>query len=336
MKIVFECKNGHEGHIELLDNEYMDFWKDVFLKNKAKTTNVRSYRLPYGDEQSTKRKYVNETEAVDAINKTLHKLHDLGWYFNHWAYVGMSAEQLNKLHREFTTSLITKCKTFVALSYDDRVEIKLNQFNFNEDDQILRSFSGHHHKPSYEFFDEYILDRLEEINYRVHSIERNHYSERAASHNHHLGVFACFSEKKEDNITDKYKMDYNMGSLANDYGNSSPEYNVYDLKCITGKDYYKAWVDYDDPSEWDVVNNNCTTKGGFEIMPWYSSLCNDHLKPWIKKYGMPTDDKYVSSIPIGRVDEHTLSLMKKKRFETWPFSRRNRNDWILIKSMDLV
>ena len=151
------------------------------------------------------------------------------------------------------------------------------------------------------------------------------------------GVFCI---KSQDAVTDLCKVDYNMEDLSNDYGSLDPQYNVYDLKCITGKDYYRAWIDYDDPSEWDVVNNNHTTKGGFEIAPWTSHLYHTYIVPWVKRYNMPHEDKYVAPVPIGTADKSTIDLFRQAGKVLWSgefeVSSKEFFEGFLMKEMDLV
>ena len=87
---------------------------------------------------------------------------------------------------------------------------------------------------------------------------------------------------------------------------SDPQYNVYDLKNILGKSYETAWLNYDNPLNWDVTNTFNTTKGGFEIKPYQSEWTRNFIRPWAHEFDMPVEDHIIAPISIGTIDVEWL------------------------------
>ena len=115
-----------------------------------------------------------------------------------------------------------------------------------------------------------------------------------------------WNSKGKDQVTDDIVCDWDFAGLLkvdSDICSSDPKYNVYDLKNILGKDYEKAYKDYDNPANWDVTNTYNTTKGGFEIRPWQSYTTNWIIRPWVQTYGLPTDDRHIAPITLGHISE---------------------------------
>lgn len=311
-KIIFELANGQDGEILLIDNAYVEYWKHVFIENMNKCNkHSLSNTLPY-EEIAGHQLIYREPEHqvtdeqlfsyVEIINESIHVLESNGLSFKHKAYRGMDQKQCNLLHRQFTTGIVTRgtC-TNIHLTHEDKVEIKKEQYDMNSQNDILLTFSDHNSMADVFLFNNVLCHELEIINAYIHHYEKSFYSKRARHLSEQYGISFEWQIKKEDGITDEVNTSHILSNDLMQYGNSDPKYNVYDLKCIGGKDYYTAWVNYDDPSEWDIVNNNCTTKGGFEIAPWTSKLIRETIRPWVETYNIPSDDRFISPIPIGKL-----------------------------------
>jgi len=310
-RVVFKMSNGHEGTVFLNDNEYVDLWKDIFLKNS--TLKIATYQLPYSKFSSTTE---SEEVCIKYINASIDKLSEY-IVFNNRAYKGMSRDICNKIHREFTTALTTRCVTHIPFEYEDRLELIKNGYDFISHNDTLSFFHDYSDKKKFPLKD--ISAHLESINAWIHHYEDTYLkpsdTPRSIAYKNENGLGFEWQSKKDDGITDSVKTDFYVGDIYKKYCSSSPEYNVYDLKNIRGKDYYKAWIDYDDPGEWDVVNSNHRTKGGFEIAPWTSELFNKNLKPWVRSYNLPCDDEYIAPPALGKVDKQTLVELKTQQLK---------------------
>ena len=330
-KVVFRLQNGTDGEVILRDCAFTDWWKHVFRLNSKRGIRPerRRYYARSNDQDqilALKRTHIpdfvaEEERAVQLISSGISEITalDMPWSRS-MPRMGMDYAQLNDIHRGFTTLSLTICTDRVDLSHDTKCDMINKMYNFHipHGREFLLQYSNNN-SPW-----EFPLDNLHEvrssfmhsihkINSGVHNIEdRVRVSQREIDI--HASVYpgntqVCMplldwnSKDPGDDRTDIYKVDYNLADVAYWCHDDDPQWNVYDLKNILGKDYLTAYYNYDDPGEWDVCNHYKTTKGGFDILPYMHSVVHNTLIPWMHSLGYPAWPDVVSPIPIGRVDE---------------------------------
>lgn len=344
-KVVFELTNGVDGEVELRDNFFMDYWKMIFRRN-LKLCNVRKDKSVYhmhkrvlnvAELHDLKWEETRELRRpwVEQINAGIDRLIECGY---HWSKGYMTEdskwEDCNRIHRGFTTYHQTEATDHWDLDRWQLGYIKHTMQNIHANGywitrqtdpniaDIIRLEPGEFKSSNYLHTE--VGSALSDINAYTHRIEdyclvspRVHdiYDGYLTSIGRDKKVQATWlpvldwNSKGVDGSTDSIKTDWNFGELRKlDYSiyDSSPEWNVYDLKNILGKDYEKAYVDYDDPMNWDVTNTCNTTKGGFEIKPHMSYLTNTIIKPWAAEYGVEPDDHIVAPISVGRISQRWI------------------------------
>lgn len=338
-KVVFELSNGVDGEIVLREGDFMEFWKFVFKRNNTQLgprsdKNCNSIFVDVPEQESQRYQTELWSSTLDArishaqrVNTAIDNLLEMGF-----AWSSGRADQhshnteCNRIHRAFTTSMLSRSTDDFGLSREKLIEIKHRQPNFNHGDALyflnfivenfeLIDFNSNK-------FDLYqrAVPQLHEINAYIHKIEDGSIaSDRsyliAKTHLQSVNRLAGWwpnldwNSKKDDGCTDSSRIDFNFADLRTmdtSIYSSDPQYNVYDLKNILGKDYETAWLNYDDPVNWDVTNTFNTTKGGFEIKPYQSQWTNQYIKPWAASYGVPAEDNIVAPISIGSISEQWL------------------------------
>ena len=332
-RIVFSMRSGVDGIIQLRACEYVDWWKHVFKINHR--LGVRPDRCQYYarttdqnqilalKEHNNSNFATEEERAVRLISKGITDIqrHGLPWTRT-LPHMGMDYPQLNDLHRGFTTLSLTHRTDRVELTHHDKCHMMGRQYNFNmvNGREFLLKYSSINDPWEFPLDDKHELREafvhdVHQINSGVHNIEdRVRVSPRDITIQSSLypdrASVACplldwNTKDPADDRTDTVRADYNLGDISMwCYPEDAHLYNVYDLKNILGKDYLTAYVNYDDPGEWDVCHHFKTTKGGFEIKPHMHRVVHDTLIPWITDdWKYPAWADVVSPIPIGTLDE---------------------------------
>lgn len=331
-QIVFNTVCGVDGTIQLRDNPFMDFWRMAFKMNKKRVPirfNENSIKsITRMNPKTFIRDPERKSEYVNTVNSAINSLINNGYSWTRGLLPNHpESSDLNNIHRGFTTYMLTHSHDRLGISRENLIRLKwilpnLNshhytQFMLRAWDSNWRSIdeiAGYHDR-----FYELALPYLEAINAYVHRIESYHrYSTTQADWNNayisglpaNIDAVECpcieWSLKGLDGCSDAVKTDWNFGefrSLDMSIYDSGPEYNVYDLKNILGKDYETALWDDDDPVEWDISNTFNTTKGSLEIRPWQHHLTHTTIKPWLRARGMPDGDFICAPISIGSISQ---------------------------------
>ena len=270
-------------------------------------------------------------------------------------------EDCNRIHRGFTTHMLTSCSDTFNLDNDQKINLKYAMDNLNTglkyylvrylDPSLLDAYSIPQEEiGSIHHWEQHAIPHLALINSYVHKIEDDcisptnsfkHFNSYIQTHHPQYKFLTTpnldWNSKMADGCTDVERCDFNFERIRHDdptMYSSSPEFNVYDLKNILGKDYTKAWYDNDNPIEWDICNTYNTTKGGFEIKPYQSHLTNNFIKPWIESYGIGYDDRWIAPIAIGTVSDswlHEHCFFKDVDYEEFHSMEKNS-----IKKADLI
>lgn len=351
-KIVFSNEEGVDGEIQLRDGEFFDVWKMIFSKNNSalplRTSNVRStviskklMQLDTWIDDRRKQGVHSYIENMTTVNAGIDTFKaagyswDLGYLTLHSTF-----EDTNRIHRGFTTSMLTRGNSVLNITEAQRLQLKHMCIDYNHphvyfvlkqfDDSIL---AMHNIEPNaqfgYSYFEQQAHRALFDINTFVHRIEDSSFASARYFNMNNSYMEECWNgwemiacpsveweSKGPDATTDAIKVDYNYGITrwnTPDMFSSDPKYNVYDLKNILGKDMVTGYQQYDDPREWDITNTFNTTKGGFEIQPWTSYYHTQYIKPWCRRYNSPDLDKITAPIALGTIDprwiqQHCVSM----------------------------
>ena len=344
-KVLIELASGADGEVQLADNQFVEFWKMVFLRHKNKFPIRRRQNHEhqfYGDavyyfRNDTPNYFKKESTLelkqhhVDRVNRSIEKLleYNVPWTRGKAALYS-SFEDCDQIHRGFTTLVFTKGMTdHVAIKHDDLIALKRSYSNMNysrawptvfyniiDIEPYMKERYAGNDKPE-------ILEYLHEINAAIHNIEDNClYNPRKLVKNDcyikycdaqiQLQPKLDWQAKAADGVTDAVKLDWNfecslLEAFHSIQGLYQKGYNVFDLKNILGKDYETCWTDYDNPYNFDITNTVGTTKGGFEIKPNFRLFYDEILKTWLKDDW--NWDQHISityPIPIGKIDDKFL------------------------------
>ena len=334
-KVLFELSNGVDGEITLRDNDFMEFWKFVFKRNNkllgprqdkitsssfvdVDTTESQKYiHMSWEDNKAIRKDY------VELVNDAIDKIIDLGldWTCGK-ASVNSHNQDCNRIHRGFTTYMLSRTTDDLGLSKDQMIQLKHGMHNLNHTDAI---YLLNHIVNDFVFADfnslefelyQQAIPYLHTVNAYIHKIEDTSIaSDRSyliasyhlQNQNRHAGWWPNldWNSKGADGCTDTTRIDFNFADVRTQdisIYSSDPQYNVYDLKNILGKSYETAWLNYDNPLNWDVTNTFNTTKGGFEIKPYQSEWTRNFIRPWAHEFDMPVEDHIIAPISIGTID----------------------------------
>lgn len=324
--------NTEKVTIELLNTPVVERWRTAYLSHKEF---LDKSDLPYKDfkielarifghftgkdigkpgdsiEYSTG---LNAQQIVDEINSAINDVEANvnGAPFPYRAFVGMSWEHTNSIHRCFTTAGNTACNWKHMLDTPtltkfkkDVYESKLGLRDIIETKQFVVS--------KYDKF----MDALFRINKFIHAYEGLHKSER-------VQTFTPFTdcqylELNWDNFTlaGGHTFSYTERTSYEELKQSFPgDYSSYDVflgKSISGKDYEDTFTQYDDPTEFDITNvdyidGSVRIHNYPGISKYYS---NSVFSSWCESYNI--EPSMYLPVPLGRVVNTTfdLSLIKK-------------------------
>ena len=297
--------------IELLQTPFVDCWWRAFtnnldLKRWNRNNSLLLHSGPHVPGTST-----DALDIVKNINSAIRKIEQItGKKWIGYAYPGMGYEITNYLHRGFTTSMITECKTPV-LSKELQTQIAMQKRGQTTHYQLATIIVN---DPTVEDFYELdklglnsrteLLQLLENINAYIHIYETNYLRSNRANE---LGLNGNIIQLDYDSKTiggswhTKIYEEKISPDLAN-FAFNGYDYNVYALKKILGKDYLTAYFEYDDPTQWDITNM-MVIDGTFEIdyNNDYSNIFNSTgFQYWAKHYNLGDVSKF-SNYQIGKV-----------------------------------
>ena len=193
---------------------------------------------------------------------------------------GMDHDQLNRMHRAVTTAVVRK---------DRWLEEEAAHFSLAESQQ------------------DRFLQLIKEIALGIHDyshclrpddrMQRVLGKKSAKSFEYHLLNF------RNTDAANQTCADLWQDIDASHRKFFSTEHSVYVKQDILGKDYLQAFLDEDDPREWDVTSSQGYT-GGLEI-----DLTNSRTKfmrsplfhDWLQSYGLSPNNEICGYLPVGDV-----------------------------------
>ena len=323
IKVTFP--SGHLT-IELLQTPVVEKWLSVYEAwNKTNIPYIFNFLNILPLDQShlkTSEEYVNKINiAIDNANALIN-----GMKFPYYAYDGMPWMQTNRIHRCFTTALISKHCWQHNLTNEQLLKLKsTSKKDFN---RFVYEWST----PQFEILDMTVfLDEIHNINFYVHKFEDQQFSLIVEqTNNEYLEKFGkkpekildfnrdkkfTFVKKGEDNICykrDFWKPEY-LGCITHEeiissFPDNYEEYNVTIIKSTAGKDYATCYAQYDDAFEYDIRNIE-DISSGITIWPnneHYKFFTGTQFYNWIKNYELR--DEMWLNVPIGKVIANTTDI----------------------------
>ena len=334
--------NDSVCEIELLQTDLVKIWYNAFSKNKNFKLFTRNHN-PTLHSNVVRNSY---PEAIDIINNAIERVEYLtNTEWNVRAFDGMQFDITNKIHRMFTTSDVTNCRTY-ELSQDLKnfiIDRKQNSYiSHSEASGIIELWSQSNQQYAYNTTDRNELNHnLQLINSWIHLYEsESMYSGRTRHISQISNTLVCDFEVKR--IDGSY-----INGTPTEFTISTPQIpqchyndsaNVYALKKILGKDYLTCYYDIDNPLEWDVTMAHIID-GSFYIdyEGIYEHTYNtDNFKYWVSDFKLKDKHTY-ANIQIGTVVNNWCSEIKNyahQRIDKIPNSTRN-NPLIVEKESQL-
>lgn len=296
--------------IELLQNPFVDVWFNAFIKNFdvprwQYAGNLFQHKGAYTPPD---RYWIDQINlAIDEIER----ISEVEWIDR--AYLGMGWSDINRLHRGFTTSVVTDGLT-PELPTDVKKKIKQlkqTQLVCHYDlqdfirEQDLPDYYNLGKKKEIVWYD--FHSALQKLNSSIHRYEGEFLkSDRAWDLTG--PPYSLTIDLKDKYYDGKYMNPVHTEKVTTDlmqHAFNGYEYNVYAEKKILGKDYHTAYFQYDDPTEWDITNNmdfdgsiHIDYNGTYQTIHESRGFCE-----WLQHYGINNPYKY-SYYQIGKLVEN--------------------------------
>jgi hypothetical protein len=283
--------------VNLIENSFTIKWQPVYQRWIDQYRQELREGPKIGQYMGAGSSYIEK--KADVLIKVIAELTDICGYFPYEVTVDTLLKQdlsaqvlLNNIHRAFTTS--NRC-----------IFCKESKKVWNDRSGLAFTIADEHR--------ERFLYLTELLNANVHYLE-----------------FFMKTPRKKENLDDLYQQleIYSLTANSNPYDDMGPyhtledfyvEYDDNDYACfsddgtydvwvgrdILGKDFYHAYYDHDDPSNWDVTGQIAwSTKIAFDIGPTKKSqiIKSQDFNDWLTGYGVEYS-KRMGGMPLGRVIE---------------------------------
>lgn len=309
MKIYF--KDGQVAEIELLKNEFVDYWLDIIVPLEEEKCRINTWNEQFFPKKNIVNNFDHRDQQVDIFNRCVKDLKDIfSLDFPGEMYHGQDQEWLNTIHRWVTHGAFTGSRwTLPNAPIESKIACKWThwkQYDWTE-----------HHDPEFEV----VGDRdhynkiLFDMNCAIHEYEEFIYSARyeeleslgyKSDDGYHL-IQRYFSSNKS-----RHQDCYDMPNEFRKYC-SYDDHDLWLPFAVLGKEYYTTWVNFDDPSEFDVTNIDKTWMAGFEWQPnsFTSKVLRENsFQEWLKNHNVPTDEFVIAKLPLGHcTNKHSLDLL---------------------------
>lgn len=328
-KMLIHFNNVPTCEIDLNQSEILNHWIAVHIENSKNFGYwIRGHAYAYHVTQSKDYKTIKKT-IPKKINFALNQLEELtGIRWPMTASKSMDFEFLNKLHRMFTVSDITEknyeiTKEVKHLLWSMKKKLKPN-FNYYtttlKDNSIYNIDKVY---PEFTIFEKTEFHRIiEEINALIHIYEDSVLISDRSLHMHNsinpfyetlIDIDWIYKKSNGTLISSEIKkVDIDM--IKSEFYSVNYDYDVYAVKSISGKDYFLAYQQYDDPTEWDITRTSNLTGGitldPFQLMnKFYNSL---EFKNWLDSYNHPYDPELFGNFIIGKISNDWKSCLKQQ------------------------
>ena len=271
--------------IQLLDNPFIDdFIQQLDFVNRH--FNVCSYKqdIPY---RAKLWNQSNIDKQAEIIINAIANLNDMGLNFpipesqiileNNT----ISRQLLNRLHRHFTTAHRSFSHGEPILTWEDNTP-----HTFNRPSDVKR-------------FTHYV----HEINSAVHAAEAYFDNDRIRNFKIRYEYQIQFNSWEpidpDNDSQDKFLVDIKQDHFQ--YFSDQLFYDVWlPLTQIQGKDYWRAYFDYDDPTKWDITTN--IQYSGSMAITDRSAIRDPAILEYLKSYGI-TPGPLQCGMPLGNIIE---------------------------------
>lgn len=181
---------------------------------------------------------------------------------------------LNRLHRCFTTGNFTR-----------------NTWEYNTDSTFCVSAEDQ----------EYFNTLVHNINTAVHRIEFYTTNERVQTFPKYSEYIVEFISQKPKNPNNQPVFFKDIKEQHFDYFSDKLDYDVWlPLTQIQGKDYWRGYFDYDDPTCWDISTN--IVYSGSLALGDRSGAKYQILEDWMRSYGIEPGPRQCG-MPLGHIVE---------------------------------
>ena len=197
-----------------------------------------------------------------------------------------SRKLLNFIHRTFTSFYKSK---WTSWSPKFKEEVSIHKFNAN-----------------------FLIEQLQCINLNVHNIESYYYTEEFNSR--YKNVDHC-----ELHITMENGSLQELTQIHKNYRSVDYTYDIWlPINCMTGKNLLSCYIDFDNPNEFDIENEN-TFNGNISLGSRKSFITNS-MKEWLSKEKV----EYTFGLPLGRIVEKDKLDLILQAHKNYYYSGTNR------------
>lgn len=313
MKIHFE--DGQTANIELLKNEFVDYWKDILVPLEENNCRINTWNEQFFPKKKMPENIDHRDNQIKIFNDCItHLDKDFNIKFPGEMYTGQDQKWLNVIHRWVTHAAFTGGRwSLPNASIEDKIHTKWNHwkdYNWREN-----------HDPEFEIIGDrsYFNKILFDMNCAIHEYEEFMYSPR----NEEL-ISLGYKEEDGYHLIQRYfSSDKNKHEDCYDIPNEFRKYCTYEDHdlwlpfAVLGKEYYTTWINLDDPSNFDVTNIDKTWFPGFEWQPnsYTSKVLKENIfQSWLKDHTVPTDEFIIAKLPLGHcTNKKDLDLMSSVR-----------------------
>jgi len=279
-------KSNQNIKIRLLDNPFIDdFVQQLDFINRH--YNLYSYiqLIPYRSKQWNQE---DIDKQVKIITDAISNLNDIGLNFpipeseivleNN----SDSRQLLNRLHRHFTTANRSFSHGEPVLTWEDNTK-----YIFERPNNDVGKFNHYVHA----------------INTAVHATEAYFDNDRIRNFKTRYEYQVQFNSWEpidpNNDPQDKFLVDIKQDHFQ--YFSDQLVYDVWlPLTQIQGKDYWRAYFDYDDPTKWDVSTN--VQYSGCMAITDRSAIEDPAILEYLKSYGI-TPGPLQYGMPLGNIIE---------------------------------
>ena len=303
MKIHFD---SGVVEIELIDNEFVNSWRDNVSKMKMRETwNENLFpevELSRQEVDDIRRKYSTKFDShVDELKQKFN--------INFPGKMGihkLSQARLNQLHLWVTHGAFTQSNW--ELPNATMEDINNSKWNHWKDYDFRAD-----HEPEFEINPddiEEITSILFEMNCDIHWYEETMSSPRAKQ----LREWG-YEPKDGRHVIQRYTSGLDTAFDVLDIPNDFRKYCTYSTEpdlwlpfAVLGKEYYTCWVNCDNPSQFDITNIDKTYCPGWELQPngfMTEVLARPEFQSWLTEHQVPTDAFCIGKIPLGYCTNRT-------------------------------
>jgi hypothetical protein len=305
--------------IELNDSTIAQKWVEVFLKYKENNIDYKIERNKAIIHQNQIESEihpvynVSKEDCITFINTAIDKVNQSikGTPFPYRAFIGMPWAQTNRLHRCFTTGIMSYRFWYHKMTTSELYEFK--KINYSSKGKYINTIKH----SDYEVLNkELFLENLEYVNKWIHVYESFFANQRTKNLVNEINGTADYLELTWDNFlpsgekSSSFEARVTYEEIKQSFGKNYFDNNVFLCKSIAGKDYEFAFCEYDDGLEYDITNLD-QIDGGIRL----------HFEPGIEQlYKSSTFTKWCEDlgisrelylpIPIGKIVENTADFSK--------------------------